>query len=97
FIHGSCVTIGCLPMTDDFIKEIYLLSVYDRNNGQNKIPVYVFPFKMTDQNMTSYKAKYRNNTELISFWDNLKIGYDAFVKDSKALNIKVTEHGESAY
>ncbi len=28
FIHGSCVTIGCLPMTDNFIKEIYLLAVY---------------------------------------------------------------------
>jgi murein L,D-transpeptidase YafK len=57
FIHGSCVTIGCLPMTDNFIKEIYLLAVYARNNGQHKIPVYIFPFRMTDQNMTTYKAK----------------------------------------
>ena len=97
FIHGSCVTIGCLPMTDNFIKEIYLLAVYARNNGQNKIPVYVFPFKMTDQNMTTYRAKYKDNKELISFWDNLKIGYDKFVKDSKELNIKVTENGDYTY
>lgn len=97
FIHGSCVTIGCLPMTDNFIKEIYLLTVYARNNGQNKIPVYVFPFKMTNQNMTDYKAKYKENKELISFWDNLKIGYDKFVKDSKELNIKVSENGDYTY
>lgn len=97
FIHGSCVTIGCLPMTDTFIKEIYLLAVYARNNGQHKIPVYVFPFKMTDQNMTAYKAKYKDNKALISFWDNLKIGYDKFVKDSKALNIKVTANGDYTY
>ena len=97
FIHGSCVTIGCLPMTDNFIKEIYLLAVYARNNGQSKIPVYVFPFKMTDQNMRTYKAKYKDNKELISFWDNLKIGYDKFVKDSKELNIKVTENGDYTY
>ena len=97
FIHGSCVTIDCLPMTDNFIKEIYLLAVYARNNGQNKIPVYVFPFKMTEQNMTSYKAKYKDNKELISFWDNLKIGYDKFVKDSRELNIKVTENGNYTY
>lgn len=97
FIHGSCVTIGCLPMTDNFIKEIYLLAVYARNNGQNKIPVYVFPFKMTDQNMTTYKAKYKDNKELISFWDNLKVGYDNFNKDSKELNIKVTENGDYTY
>jgi murein L,D-transpeptidase YafK len=97
FIHGSCVTIGCLPMTDNFIKEIYLLAVYARNNGQHKIPVYIFPFRMTDQNMTTYKAKYKANKELISFWDNLKIGYDKFVKDSKELNIKVTENGDYTY
>ncbi|MDR0394713.1 MAG: L,D-transpeptidase family protein, partial [Tannerella sp.] len=28
FIHGSCVTIGCLPMTNDKIKEIYLYAAY---------------------------------------------------------------------
>lgn len=97
FIHGSCVTIGCLPMTDNFIKEIYLLAIYARNNGQNKIPVYVFPFKMTDQNMTTYKKQYKDNKELISFWDNLKIGYDKFIKDSKELNIKVAENGDYTY
>lgn len=97
FIHGSCVTIGCLPMTDNFIKEIYLLAVYARNNGQHKIPVYIFPFRMTDQNMTTYKAKYKDNKELILFWDNLKIGYDKFVQDSKELNIKVTANGDYTY
>lgn len=97
FIHGSCVTIGCLPMTDNFIKEIYLLAVYARHNGQDKIPVYIFPFKMTDQNMLTYKTKYKDNKELISFWDNLKNGHDKFVKDLKELNIKVTENGDYTY
>ena len=97
FIHGSCVTIGCLPMTDNFIKEIYVLAVYARNSKQNKIPFYVFPFKMTDQNFVTYKAKFKDNKELISFWGNLKIGYDKFVNDSIALNIKVTENGDYQY
>ena len=97
FIHGSCVTIGCLPMTDDFIKEIYVLAVYARNSKQNKIPFYVFPFKMTDQNFVTYKAKFKDNKELISFWENLKIGYDKFVNDSIALNVKVTENGDYQY
>jgi len=97
FIHGSCVTIGCLPMTDNYIKEIYLLAVHAKNNGQSKIPVYVFPFKMTDQNMTTYKVKYKHNKDLTSFWDNLKIGYDKFIKDQKELNIKVTKNGDYTY
>ncbi|CEN33439.1 Putative L,D-transpeptidase YafK (fragment) [Capnocytophaga canimorsus] len=97
FIHGDCVTIGCLPMTDNYIKEIYLLATYARNNGQNKIPVYLFPFKMTDKNMQIYKGKYKYNEELISFWNNLKKGYDTFVKDLKALDVQITKNGDYSF
>lgn len=33
FIHGKCVTIGCLPLTDNKIKELYILAIEARNNG----------------------------------------------------------------
>jgi len=97
FIHGSCVTIGCLPMTDNYIKEIYLAAVYAKNNGQAKIPVYIFPFQMTDQNLTKYKADYVNDKELTDFWDNLKIGYDKFMKDKKELQINVAPNGDYTF
>lgn len=94
FIHGSCVTIGCMPMTDDKIKEIYLYAIYAKNNGQNKIPVYVFPFKMSDQNFNNYKAKYKDNEELIYFWTNLKHGYDKFTKNMQELTFKIDTNGD---
>lgn len=97
FIHGSCVTIGCLPMTDNFIKEIYLLAIHAKNNGQSKIPVYIFPFKMTDSNFKAYKAKFKSNIGLISFWDNLKIGYDKFIKEEKDISVKFAENGDYIY
>jgi murein L,D-transpeptidase YafK len=97
FIHGSCVTIGCLPMTDTHIKEIYLLAVHAKNNGQSKIPVYIFPFKMTDQNMATYKARYIDNKELTLFWENLKPGYDRFTKYHRELDIDVAENGDYKY
>ncbi len=48
FIHGDCVTIGCIPITDDKIKELYALCVLAKDQGQNHIPVNIFPFKMSD-------------------------------------------------
>ena len=60
FIHGSCVTIGCLPMTDDKIKEIYLYAIFARNNGQNDIPVYIFPFRMTDAPVFRMVLNFKN-------------------------------------
>ena len=93
FIHGSCVTIGCLPMTDDKIKEIYLYAILARNNGQNNIPVYIFPFRMTDNNFQIYKNQYSKNQGLIDFWTNLKSGYDKFVLEKKSLNETVDKSG----
>lgn len=97
FIHGSCVTIGCLPMTDDKIKEIYLLAVHAKNNGQSKIPVYVFPFKMTDENMVRYQSAYKSNQQLMAFWQNLKVGYQQFMQDKKELKVKVKENGNYSF
>lgn len=97
FIHGNCVTIGCLPMTDDKIKEIYMLAVYAKNNGQNKIPVYVFPFKMTDENMKTYESQYKSDTKLIAFWKTLKPGFDDFIKTRKALKFSVSAKGEYSF
>jgi murein L,D-transpeptidase YafK len=97
FIHGSCVTIGCLPMTDDKIKEIYLYAVYARNNGQKQIPVYIFPFKMTDSNSDLYKQKFGENKELLAFWSNLKQGFAAFENKKKALQVSVDKDGNYVF
>src|ERR1700741_465099 len=32
-IHGNCVTIGCMPLTDTYIKEVYVMAVEARNGG----------------------------------------------------------------
>lgn len=97
FIHGNCVTVGCLPMTDDAIKEIYLYAVYAKNNGQSKIPVYIFPFKMTDQNFNKYASEYKSNKSLVAFWKNLKRGYDSFISDKTELKVRVLESGDYAF
>ncbi|MDD3627856.1 MAG: hypothetical protein PHV06_11135, partial [bacterium] len=79
------------------IKEIYLYAVYAKNNGQEKIPVYIFPFKMTDENFNNYKEKYKSNSELISFWTNLKKGYALFIKDTKEVKFTVNSTGDYVF
>ncbi|MCU0437914.1 MAG: L,D-transpeptidase family protein [Raineya sp.] len=91
FIHGACVTIGCMPMTNDKIKEIYIYALEAKNNGQNKIPIYIFPFKMTHENIKKYKSSYADHT---SFWENLKVGYDKFHQNYKELSFNVDKNGD---
>lgn len=75
YIHGNCVTIGCIPLTDEKIKEVYVLAVEARNSGQEKVPVNIFPFKMTDGNLKKYLTQYPKQA---TFWQSLQQGYAYF-------------------
>ncbi|MDX1651750.1 MAG: L,D-transpeptidase family protein [Brumimicrobium sp.] len=97
FIHGSCVTIGCLPMTTDKIKEIYLYAVHAKNNGQDKIPVYIFPFEMTEKKYAQYAEEESSNTELLHFWKNLKAGSDIFYENTQELKFTVDQKGNYVF
>lgn len=97
FIHGECVTIGCMPMTNDKIKEIYLYAVQARNNGQLKIPVYIFPFRFTDGNWSKFREQYKLDPGLVSFWENLKAGYDKFQKNLTEVNPSVDSKGNYVF
>jgi murein L,D-transpeptidase YafK len=97
FIHGACVTVGCLPMTDDKIMEIYLYALHARNNGQLHVPVYIFPFVMHELNMEKYKKMHQENGLLLNFWSNLKEGFDRFQKEMTALDVQVESNGAYAF
>lgn len=87
FIHGKCETVGCLPMTDELIKEIYLYALWAQESGQQQIPVYIFPFEMTNENMENFKSETDETT--LAFWKNLQQGYALFQKNSKELQYSV--------
>lgn len=97
FIHGECVTIGCLPMTNDKIKEIYLLAIQARNTGQLKIPVYIFPFRMNETNTTTFFKKYKDHKALLAFWTNLKEAHQLFDNQHQELKLSVSKNGDYSY
>ncbi len=93
YIHGNCVTIGCIPVTDDKIKELYILAVEARNNGQEKIPVHIFPTKFTREGLSLLKNSFANSGN-INFWNNLKAVYEDFEHTKKLKPVQVNNKGE---
>jgi murein L,D-transpeptidase YafK len=73
FIHGSNVTIGCLPITDAGIEEVYLLAVAARTAGQASIEVHIFPFPLTSEELAR-----RADSPHAAFWRELAPGYAYF-------------------
>lgn len=72
-LHGGCSSVGCFAMTNPVISEIYTLVEKAIFAGQDNVPVHVFPFRMTDENMQRH-----GEGEWKVFWQNLREGYDAF-------------------
>ena len=97
FIHGSCVTIGCLPMTDDRIKEIYIMAVEARNNGQQHIPVHIFPLRMDGDAYRELTETYAADENLLEFWRNLEEGYLYFEMNRKVPEFTVNEDGTHCF
>jgi len=94
YIHGNCVTIGCIPITDDKINELYILAVEAKNNGQAKIPIHIFPAKL-DEGVVDALAKEESADEvLIGFWKNLQTVYLDFKRDKKLKAIQTNKKGE---
>jgi murein L,D-transpeptidase YafK len=93
FLHGNCVTIGCIPITDEGIKEVYWLTVQVRGAGQRHIPIEIFPARLTAGGLKSLAQSHPNDRELLAFWSNLREGFDLFERDHRALRISVASDG----
>lgn len=93
FIHGACATVGCIPITDDKIKELYVFCVEAKNNGQNKIPVRIFPMKLTEENYDELKSKYATDKDKLGLWEDLKNDFDHFEMTHTLSNITFLENG----
>src|SRR3954471_18118560 len=79
YIHGSCVTVGCIPVTDQQIDEIYILAAYAKASGQDYIPVHIYPIRYNNKKSTEYLSSLtRNDAQLRIFSERLEKVYDHF-------------------
>jgi len=90
FIHGGIESQGCLAMTDELIKEIYLYAYFATKAGQANIPVYIFPFEMTNENIEQIHEQIDATT--LSFWKNLQEGYLHFLSTRQELKFSIKNY-----
>ncbi len=98
FIHGSDVTIGCIPIGNDAIKELYLIALDVKTKGQSKIPEHIFPCKMDDENNMNMMQEFTGTDSMLSrFWENLREGYDFFEHQKKLPEFEIDDEGVYIY
>jgi murein L,D-transpeptidase YafK len=95
YIHGSCVTTGCIPVNDQQIEELYILAAHAKNQGQDFIPVHIFPIRFDNPRSNNYLARFvRDFPEYNPLADELKHAYLYFEKTRKLPVIMISRSGD---
>lgn len=95
YIHGGCVSTGCIAISDEPIEELYLLTTYAKSQGQEFIPVHVFPVKYNVKKSFEYLAQAtKENQSLQKFAISLKSAFDKFEEKKQLPLILVNKKGE---
>ena len=97
YIHGGCATVGCIPIKDDQIGELYVLASGAKSAGQDFIPVHVFPIKYDVKKSYEYLTRLtKDDAVLKSFSNKLEQAYDYFEKHKQLPIAMVRDNGEYA-
>ena len=79
YIHGKCVTSGCIPIMDQQIEELYILAAHAHSQGQDFIPVHIFPVNFRNERSNAYLAKYlKQFPEYLRLSNQLKQAFNYF-------------------
>jgi murein L,D-transpeptidase YafK len=97
YIHGSCVTVGCIPLTDEQIDEVYILAALARNQGQDYIPVHIFPVRYNVARSLNYLNNFtKEDPALRKFAARLEDAFDYFDKYKQLPVVMIDDKGEYA-
>ena len=95
YIHGKCVTTGCIPIMDQQIEELYILAAHAKTQGQDFIPVHIFPIDFKNVRSNGYLNRYlKDFPEYTPMVNELKQAYNYFDKTKKLPVIMVTQKGD---
>jgi murein L,D-transpeptidase YafK len=95
FIHGSCVTVGCIPIRDEQIDELYILAAHAKDKGQDFIPVHIFPIRYNVEKSSKFLANLtKDDNKLKKFTDRLEDAFDYFDKYHQLPVVMVADKGE---
>ena len=77
YLHGDCVTIGCLPIQDEPVKELYWLALQTKQYG-GAIPIHIYPFYMDNCSMEFFERLPIFTKANWDFWHQMVPAFDYF-------------------
>ena len=95
YIHGSCVTVGCIPIRDEQIDELYIIAAHAKDQGQDFIPVHIFPVRFNVEKSVKFLDNLsKDDPALKKFASTMEEAYDYFEKHKQLPVVMINGKGE---
>jgi hypothetical protein len=90
-VHGSCVTIGCIPIEDEPIEEIYL--VVAEVLAARPVPIHIYPRRLPDDVALAALQATTADPATKALWAELAAGWQAFERTRRVPGVRVGKGG----
>jgi murein L,D-transpeptidase YafK len=98
YIHGNCVSTGCIPISDVPMEELFIIAGAAKEQGQEFIPVHVYPVRYNVKKSMEYlNETIKNNANLQLFNNNIKTAFDYFEAKKQLPVVMVNKRGEYVF
>lgn len=89
-VHGECVTIGCIPLQNAPIEEVYL--ALDATFAKAPTRIHIFPRRLDEAGLQKLLST-TTDAKLQGFWCELAVGYQRFEATKQVPNVTVAKDG----
>lgn len=97
FIHGGCATVGCIPIKNDQIDELYIMAAAAKSGGLDYIPVHIFPINYTVKRSYEFLNKsLENNQAYKALNTKLEQAFEYFEQHKQVPVVITRDNGEYA-
>ena len=92
-LHGGSATVGCIPVGNSGIEELYLLLSRNWRQGQRHGVIHLFPFRFWEPENEVVLQRYSaSRPELAEFWGSLRAVSDYFQEHRHLPQIDFNAH-----
>ena len=92
FIHGKCVSIGCLAIGNEGIELLYLAVADTRARYGSEVPVLMLPRRMDPEGLSALREASKEDTGLRALWESLAAVDAAFEVAHRVPRTRIAGH-----
>jgi len=89
YVHGNCMSIGCIAIEDGPIEELYLMVLEARARMKRDVPIHIFPRRLDAKGLAALEKHPRATPRLVSFWRGLEPGWRYFEETRRPPQVSV--------